>query len=65
MAKILLVSLVRELVEGRDKLLRAAGYDVTLTMTYTDALQAAEQQAFDVAVLDIRSRMKNAPSLPK
>lgn len=51
MAKILLVSYVRELVEDSDKVLRAAGYDVTLLMTYADALKAAEQQPFDVAVL--------------
>jgi len=51
MAKILLVSYVRELVEGSEKVLRAAGYDVTLAMTYADALQAATEQAFDVAVL--------------
>src|SRR5258708_40090357 len=51
MAKIFLVSFVRELVEGSDKVLRAAGYDVTLAMTYPDALRAAEQAAFDVAVL--------------
>lgn len=50
MAKILLVGYVRELVEGSDKVLRAADYDVTVALTYADALKAAEQ-AFDVAVL--------------
>ena len=51
MAKILLVSYVRELVEGSDKVLRAAGHDVTLVMTYVDALQAATERTFDIAVL--------------
>jgi CheY-like chemotaxis protein len=51
MAKILLVSYVRELDEDRDKVLRAAGYDVTLVVTYAEAIQAVEQQIFDVAIL--------------
>jgi CheY-like chemotaxis protein len=51
MAKILLAGYVRELVEDSDKVLRASGYDVTLALTYADALQAAERQTFDIAVL--------------
>jgi CheY-like chemotaxis protein len=51
MAKILLAGYVRELVEDSDKALRSAGYDVTLALTYADALLAAEQQVFDIAVL--------------
>jgi CheY-like chemotaxis protein len=51
MAKILLAGYVRELVEDSDKVLRAAGYDVTLALTYAEAFQAAGQQVFDIAVL--------------
>jgi len=52
MAQILLVSYVRELIEEKYKVLRSGGHDVTLTTELTEASQAANQQMFDLAILE-------------
>lgn len=51
MAKVLLVGYIRELLEERDQVLRAAGHQPTMASTQEIALQAIEQNTFDVAVL--------------
>jgi CheY-like chemotaxis protein len=51
MAKILLVGCVQELIEERESVLRNGGHEVTLATKLSDAHQAAQQQAFDLAVL--------------
>ncbi|HKD78420.1 MAG TPA: hypothetical protein VKH81_01935 [Candidatus Angelobacter sp.] len=51
MAKVLLVGYIRELLEERDHVLRAAGHDSTVAADQQGALQAIQQNIFDVAVL--------------
>jgi CheY-like chemotaxis protein len=52
MAKILLVGYVQELIEERDNVLRSGGHEVTLATKLQNALQVAQQQVFDLAVLE-------------
>lgn len=51
MAKILLVGYVQELIEERENVLRSGGHEVTLATKLQNALQVAQQQVFDLAVL--------------
>jgi DNA-binding response OmpR family regulator len=51
MAKVLLVGYIRELLEERDQVLRAAGHHATVAASPEAAFQAIEQDVFDVAVL--------------
>jgi DNA-binding response OmpR family regulator len=51
MARILLVSYIPELLQERDRVLREAGYEVTLGPSYAAACLAIDQETFDVAVL--------------
>jgi CheY-like chemotaxis protein len=48
----LLVGYVHELLEQRENVLRSGGHEVTLATRLPDALQAAKQQVFDLAVLE-------------
>ena len=51
MAKILLVGYVAELLQERERTLRAAGYAVTVTSTFASASAAIQKQKFDLAIL--------------
>jgi CheY-like chemotaxis protein len=51
MAKILLIGYVQELIEERENVLRSGGHKVTLATKLQNALQVAQQQVFDLAVL--------------
>ena len=51
MARILLVSYIPELLQERERVLREAGYEVTLGPSYAAACMAIDQETFDVAVL--------------
>ena len=52
MASVLLAGYVPEFLEVRDKVLRAAKYEVTVSPTWASATAAIGQKIFDVAVLD-------------
>jgi len=51
MARVLLVGYIAELLQEPERLFRAAGYDVTVTTSLIDTLNAIEQNPFDAAVL--------------
>ena len=51
MAKVLLVSYVRELLDERDHVLRVGGHSTTLASNSAEAFQAVQEQDFDIAVL--------------
>jgi DNA-binding response OmpR family regulator len=51
MAKVLLVSYIRELLEERNNVFHAAGHHATIAADQKAAHQAIEQNTFDVAVL--------------
>ncbi len=51
MAKVFLVGYIRELLEERDHVLRAAGHHPTMAASKQAAFQAIEQDIYDVAVL--------------
>lgn len=51
MAKILLVGYIAELLQERERTLRAAGYAVTLASTFASASTAIQKHKFDLAIL--------------
>jgi len=51
MARVLLVGYVRELLEERDHVLRAAGHLPTMALNQQTAFQSIEESTYDVAVL--------------
>lgn len=51
MAKVLLVSYIRELLEERERIFSAAGHHAAAAVDCETAFQAIEQDAYDIAVL--------------
>jgi len=51
MARVLLVGYITELLQERQRMLQAAGYEVTLASSLAAATAAIEQEFFDVAIL--------------
>jgi CheY-like chemotaxis protein len=51
MARVLLAGYIADLMQERDRLLRAAGYEVTVAQSLATAITSIEQESFDVAVL--------------
>jgi DNA-binding NtrC family response regulator len=51
MAKVLLVGYIAELLQERERTLRAAGYQVMVSPSFATASTAVAQELFDVAVL--------------
>ena len=66
MAKILLVGYIAELLQERERTLRAAGYSVTVASAFATATDAIQREKFDVAILtfsvpeDDRNRLARA-----
>jgi DNA-binding NtrC family response regulator len=52
MARVLLVGYIAEHLHERERLLRAAGYQVIVGQSWATATTFIEQELFDVAVLD-------------
>ena len=53
MAKILLVGYIAELLQERERTLRAAGYAVTMASTFASASAAIQKHKFDLAILSV------------
>jgi len=51
MAKILLVGYIAELLQERERVLRAAGYAVTVASAFVTATAAIQREKFDLAIL--------------
>ena len=51
MAKILLVGYIPELLQERERTLRAAGYEVTVASAFASASAAIQKHKFDLAIL--------------
>jgi DNA-binding NtrC family response regulator len=51
MAKVLLVGYIADLLRDRERILRAAGYEVTAAYSFATAANAIKQGFFDAAVL--------------
>jgi len=55
MARVLLVSFIAEHLQDRERILRAAGYEVTVAQSCASASAAIGKEQFDVAVLGFSS----------
>jgi DNA-binding NtrC family response regulator len=51
MAKILLVGYIAELLQERERTLRASGYEVTVASNFATATAAIQRETFDLSIL--------------
>ncbi|HZU32475.1 MAG TPA: hypothetical protein VFB79_15265 [Candidatus Angelobacter sp.] len=51
MARVLLVTYIRELIGEQETILRNAGYDVVVTSSFAESSQAIENQVFDLSMM--------------